>query len=133
MQEVDFTELKSEASTLNAAPAAATPKAVKAASKDKEDGKIEGAIQIGILYKKEVDFSGWYTDVRITFYLTMITFDIAPPGLTQGGYARLLQRQRLLYFKTLVLQYLGGDTRYVAITRVQNFGLIPVKNGLMLR
>ncbi|KAF8527834.1 hypothetical protein BU17DRAFT_38496 [Hysterangium stoloniferum] len=57
VQEVDFVELKIEAS----APAA--PKA--SASKEKEDGKIEGAIQIGILYKKEVDFAGWYTDVLL--------------------------------------------------------------------
>jgi prolyl-tRNA synthetase len=32
--------------------------------KEKEDAKIEGAVQIAIGVKKEVDFSSWYTNVR---------------------------------------------------------------------
>ena len=65
VQEVDFTELKKEASAPIAASATATPKTTP---KDKDEGKIEGAIQIGILYKKEVDFPGWYTDVRGAYF-----------------------------------------------------------------
>lgn len=69
VQEVDFTELTNEVSAPNATPATAISKpSSKAAPKDKDEGKIEGAIQIGILYKKEVDFSGWYTDVCCTFF-----------------------------------------------------------------
>jgi len=33
--------------------------------KEKEDAKIEGAVQIAIGVKKEVDFSAWYTNVSI--------------------------------------------------------------------
>lgn len=83
VQEVDFTELKNEASTPSAAPVTATP---KTAPRDKDDGKIEGAIQIGILYKKEVDFAGWYTDVRSTYAqeysVALMVIGIA--GFTQG-------------------------------------------------
>ncbi|KAF8501847.1 hypothetical protein JB92DRAFT_3146071 [Gautieria morchelliformis] len=51
---------------LSALTTTSTPKNnPKAAPKNKEEGKIAGAIQIGILYKKEVDFSGWYTDVLL--------------------------------------------------------------------
>lgn len=32
--------------------------------KEKEDAKIEGAVQIAIGVKKEVDFATWYTSVR---------------------------------------------------------------------
>jgi prolyl-tRNA synthetase len=35
--------------------------------KEKEDAKIEGAVQIAIGVKKEVDFPSWYTNVRIIF------------------------------------------------------------------
>ena len=45
-----------------AAPAAA---ASTPAKKEKEDAKIEGAAQIAIGVKKEVDFATWYTNVRI--------------------------------------------------------------------
>lgn len=54
LQVVDFEALKTEAP----APAAAAP-----AKKEKEDAKIEGAVQIAIGVKKEVDFATWYTSV----------------------------------------------------------------------
>ena len=56
---VDFAALKAEAS---AAPAAKVAAPVKEEKKD--DSKIEGAAQIAIGIKKEVDFAGWYTNVR---------------------------------------------------------------------
>ncbi|TFK19812.1 proline-tRNA ligase [Coprinopsis marcescibilis] len=46
------------------APAPAAP-AQKAAPKEKEDAKIEGAVQIAIGVKKEVDFASWYTNVLL--------------------------------------------------------------------
>ncbi|KAI0790391.1 prolyl-tRNA synthetase [Abortiporus biennis] len=55
LHEVDFEALKTEA------PAAAPPPA----KKEKEEAKIEGAVQIAIGIKKEVDFPGWYTNVLI--------------------------------------------------------------------
>ncbi|KAK0496311.1 hypothetical protein EDD18DRAFT_1165873 [Armillaria luteobubalina] len=48
----------------DAAPAAVAP-APKPAAKGKEDAKIEGAIQIAVGVKKEVDFSAWYTNVLL--------------------------------------------------------------------
>ncbi|KAJ7600519.1 hypothetical protein C8J56DRAFT_999732 [Mycena floridula] len=54
IQEIDFQALSS------AAPATAIP-----AAKEKEDAKIEGAVQIAIGVKKEVDFPTWYTNVLI--------------------------------------------------------------------
>jgi prolyl-tRNA synthetase len=48
-------------STLQAEVAAAPPEPAK---KEKEDAKIEGAVQIAIGVKKEVDFATWYTNVR---------------------------------------------------------------------
>lgn len=53
---VDFEALKTEAPA--AAPTAATP-----AKKAQADAKIEGAVQIAIGVKKEVDFATWYTNV----------------------------------------------------------------------
>lgn len=53
---VDFEALKTEA------PASAS--AAQPAKKEKEDAKIEGAVQIAIGVKKEVDFATWYTSVR---------------------------------------------------------------------
>jgi prolyl-tRNA synthetase len=55
LQELDLSD---------AAPAAAVP-APKPAAKGKEDAKIEGAIQIAVGVKKEVDFSAWYTNVLL--------------------------------------------------------------------
>jgi len=56
--EIDFAELKTEAPAPKpaAAPKAAAPAKAKAAAK-------EDTVQIGILYKKDEDFAGWYTDV----------------------------------------------------------------------
>ncbi|KAJ7230734.1 hypothetical protein GGX14DRAFT_412050 [Mycena pura] len=54
IQELDFT-------TLAVAPAASA----KPVAKDKDDGKIDGAVQIAVGIKKEVDFSGWYTNVLL--------------------------------------------------------------------
>lgn len=42
--------------------APAAPKS-KPAPKEKEDAKIEGAVQVAIGVKKEVDFATWYTNV----------------------------------------------------------------------
>jgi prolyl-tRNA synthetase len=42
---------------------AATPS--KPAAKEKEVAKIEGAVQIAIGVKKEVDFSAWYQNVGL--------------------------------------------------------------------
>ncbi|KAF8169918.1 hypothetical protein K438DRAFT_1854963 [Mycena galopus ATCC 62051] len=55
IQELDFATLA------DSAPAAAA----KPAPKEKEDAKIEGAVQIAIGVKKEVDFPQWYTNVLI--------------------------------------------------------------------
>ncbi|EIN08860.1 prolyl-tRNA synthetase [Punctularia strigosozonata HHB-11173 SS5] len=57
---VDFEALKAETGV--AAPAAAKP---AAAQKEKEDAKIEGAVQVAIGVKKEVDFPAWYTNVLL--------------------------------------------------------------------
>lgn len=65
VHEVDFDALKTDG---GAAPAAGAAKE-KAA---KEEAKIEGAIQIAIGVKKEVDFSQWYTNVStppVQFYV----------------------------------------------------------------
>ncbi|KZT28114.1 prolyl-tRNA synthetase [Neolentinus lepideus HHB14362 ss-1] len=61
VQEIDFEALKTEA----AAPAPAASKAAPPEKKRKEDAKIEGAIEIAIGVKKEVDFAAWYTNVLI--------------------------------------------------------------------
>jgi prolyl-tRNA synthetase len=54
VQEMDF-----------AAPAETA--APSKAQKEKEDAKIEGAVQIAIGVKKEVDFPTWYTNVSASF------------------------------------------------------------------
>lgn len=51
---VDYEALKNDAPPAPAAPAA---------KREKEDARIEGAVQIAIGVKKEVDFSTWYTNV----------------------------------------------------------------------
>lgn len=56
IQEIDLQSLAS-------APVAAVAQTSKAPVKEKEDAKIEGAIQIAIGVKKEVDFAAWYTNV----------------------------------------------------------------------
>ncbi|KAG2064041.1 prolyl-tRNA synthetase [Suillus decipiens] len=55
VQEIDFASLKSDV--------AATPS--KPAAKEKEVAKIDGAVQIAIGVKKEVDFPAWYQSVLI--------------------------------------------------------------------
>ncbi|KAG2340941.1 prolyl-tRNA synthetase [Suillus weaverae] len=55
VQEIDFTSLKSDVATAPSKPAA----------KEKEVAKIDGAVQIAIGVKKEVDFSAWYQSVLI--------------------------------------------------------------------
>ncbi|KAM6492336.1 hypothetical protein JOM56_012060 [Amanita muscaria] len=58
---LDFSELAS-----SSAPPPATGAGGGAAStKEKEDAKIEGAVQIAVGVKKEVDFASWYTNVLI--------------------------------------------------------------------
>jgi len=54
IEEVDFAALKTDAP------------APKSAVKEKEDAKIEGAVQIAIGVKKEADFSAWYQNVSTT-------------------------------------------------------------------
>ncbi|KAJ7065183.1 hypothetical protein C8F01DRAFT_1208818 [Mycena amicta] len=56
VQELDFSTL---------AGSAAVPAPAKQTTNEKEDAKIEGAVQIAIGVKKEVDFPGWYTNVLI--------------------------------------------------------------------
>ena len=48
------------------------PAAAPAAKKEKEDAKIEGAVQIAIGVKKEVDFATWYTNVRTLRFLLLL-------------------------------------------------------------
>lgn len=57
LQEIDFGTLKAEG-----APAAAAQSSKPA--KEKESAKIEGAVQIAVGVKKEVDFAAWYTNVH---------------------------------------------------------------------
>ncbi|KAF8651589.1 hypothetical protein AX16_004705 [Volvariella volvacea WC 439] len=60
--DVKVTEL--DFSTI-AAPAAAAPAAAAPAPAAQEDARIEGAVQIAIGVKKEVDFANWYTNVLL--------------------------------------------------------------------
>ncbi|KAL7284037.1 hypothetical protein ACG7TL_001314 [Trametes sanguinea] len=60
LHELDIANLQSAAD--DAASAARSGAPVK---KEKEDAKIEGAVQIAIGVKKEVDFPTWYTNVLI--------------------------------------------------------------------
>ena len=97
---VDFAELNSGAPVV---PPAGPAKA-------KEDAKIEGAVQIAIGVKKEVDFAAWYTNVRLI--MSSLSPSLIPlTGPAQSGHARLLQRQRLLHPQAVVIQHLGGDSR----------------------
>ncbi|KAG2003302.1 proline-tRNA ligase, variant 2 [Coprinopsis cinerea AmutBmut pab1-1] len=61
--ETDTQKLVELAAPGEAAPVAVAPK--KAPPKEKEDAKIEGAVQVAIGVKKEVDFASWYTNVLI--------------------------------------------------------------------
>lgn len=69
---------------------AAATQTSKAPVKEKEDAKIEGAVQIAIGVKKEVDFAAWYTNVstRYSGDLSKLIFpQLGPP---QSRHARLL-------------------------------------------
>ena len=63
LHEVDFVALKGEAVAGTATQS--KPADRKEKKPEKEDAKIEGAVQIAIGVKKEVDFAAWYTNVRI--------------------------------------------------------------------
>ncbi|TFY73434.1 hypothetical protein EWM64_g10578, partial [Hericium alpestre] len=60
LHEIDFVALKAEGGATAPAPAKPVEKKV-----EKEDAKIEGAPQVAIGVKKEVDFSAWYTNVLL--------------------------------------------------------------------
>ena len=64
VQEIDLQSL--------ATAPAAVAQTSKAPVKEKEDAKIEGAVQIAIGVKKEVDFAAWYTNVNRR-YLTFLS------------------------------------------------------------
>ena len=63
VHEVDFVALKS--GVVDGVTAQAKPAEKKEKRAEKEDAKIEGAVQIAIGVKKEVDFAAWYTNVGI--------------------------------------------------------------------
>lgn len=52
-----------EVEDMAGASVSATPQTSKPPAKEKEEAKIEGAVQIAIGVKKEVDFPAWYTNV----------------------------------------------------------------------
>jgi prolyl-tRNA synthetase len=54
----------------SSAPGAAAETS-KSAVKEKGDAKIEGAVQVAIGVKKEVDFAAWYTNVSPTIDVVM--------------------------------------------------------------
>ena len=111
MQEIDFTALKTESAA--PAPAAGASKTAQLDKQIKEDAKIEGAVQIAIGVKKEVDFPTWYTNVSLS---ALFLFNPEPelfPGPHKSRHARLLQRQRLLHPQTMVLLHLGSNSRVV--------------------
>jgi hypothetical protein len=61
---------------------------------EKLDARIEGAKQIAIGIKKEVDFAGWYTNVPILSSVAFPHFCLLKMcfiGINQSGYDRLLQ------------------------------------------
>ena len=72
VHEVDFVALKSETAVDGAdSPSKPVEKQEKKAEKD--DAKIEGAVQIAIGVKKEVDFAAWYTNVGLIYISTLST------------------------------------------------------------
>ena len=62
LHEVDVATLQASADGAAAAAAAGTPAPARAG---REDARIEGAVQIAIGVKKEVDFPTWYTNVLV--------------------------------------------------------------------
>ncbi len=63
VHEVDFVALKDE--LVDGVETLAKPVEKKGKKTEREDAKIEGAVQIAIGVKKEVDFAAWYTSVGI--------------------------------------------------------------------
>ncbi|KAF8500222.1 hypothetical protein F5888DRAFT_1610243 [Russula emetica] len=63
VHEIDFVALKSE--LVDGIVTQSKPAEKKEKKAEKEDAKIEGAVQIAIGVKKEVDFAAWYTNVLI--------------------------------------------------------------------
>ena len=102
--ETDDTKLQEIDLADGAAPAASKP-----AAKEKEDGKIEGALKIAIGYKKEVDFPNWYTNVSFHTVLKSSRRLMSWLGSYQVRHAGLLQRQWMLHPEAVVVQYLGNN------------------------
>lgn len=70
IHEIDFDALKAESDAPTASSTGGVGAKPKAAAQDKstkDDAKIEGAVQIAIGVKKEVDFATWYTNVCFRF------------------------------------------------------------------
>ncbi len=64
VHEIDFVALKSE--LVDGIVTQAKPAEKKEKKMEREDAKIEGAVQIAIGVRKEVDFAAWYTNVGIS-------------------------------------------------------------------
>ena len=77
LHEVDFVALKGEAAAGTATQSKPTDKKEK--KLEKEDAKIEGAVQIAIGVKKEVDFAAWYTNVCIYALVDVLHYIVSPP------------------------------------------------------
>lgn len=65
LKSLETTEIKVVDLDTTAPSPAAVAQTSKPPVKEKEDAKIEGAVQIAIGVKKEVDFPGWYTNVLL--------------------------------------------------------------------
>jgi prolyl-tRNA synthetase len=88
LHEVDFVALKSE--TTDGSATQAKPAERKEKKPEKDDAKIEGAVQIAVGVKKEVDFAAWYTNVgimRSLRFLQLMFFLVREKGFDQGRYA----------------------------------------------
>ena len=93
VHEIDFVALKSE--LVDGVVTQAKPVEKKEKKAEKDDAKIEGAVQIAIGVRKEVDFSAWYTNVGISPYLCPLSAihhaeQILVEGFDQGRHAGLL-------------------------------------------
>lgn len=68
---------------------------------------------MAIQYKKEEDFSGWYTDVRRLcpppFSFVLMRW-ADPPGPHQGSDARVLRHLWVLHSPARILQHLGDHS-----------------------
>lgn len=92
VQVVDFEALKEEAgnAAAGAAAAAGASKQAQQEKKEKETAKVEGAVQIAIGVKKEVDFAGWYTNVSVLKNKYTPLKPHVALGASQSRYVRLL-------------------------------------------